>query len=72
MSREDHIEMEGEVTQCGKGGIFRVLCEGGNSVFARLSGKMRQNRIRVVLGDTVKVAVGPYDADRGIITFRKK
>jgi len=35
-----------------------------------LSGKMRQRYIRVVLGDTVKVEVSPYDLTRGRITWR--
>jgi translation initiation factor IF-1 len=70
--KEEHIEFEGEVIQCGAGGIFRVLCKKDHVVVAKLSGKMRKNRIRVVLGDTVKVAVSPYDASKGLITFRNK
>lgn len=64
--------MEGEVIHCGKGGTFRVLCEGEHSVVVKLSGRMRKHRIRVVLGDTVTVAVSPYDPSRGFITFRRK
>jgi len=67
----DHIELDGTVIQCGSGGIFRVDCD-GMVVTAKLGGKMRKHRIRVVLGDTVTVAVSPYDASKGMITFRKK
>ena len=72
MSSGDHVEMAGEVIDCGAGGHFRVECEGGHIVIAKLSGKMRKNRIRVVLGDQVKVLVSPYDPTRGIIAFRSR
>ena len=54
------------------GGNFRVDVQGGHSVLAQLAGRMRRNRIRVVLGDNVTVAVSPYDPSRGLITFRSK
>jgi len=72
VAKEEHVEMDGEIVDCGKGGHFRVQCENGHVVIAKLSGKMRQNHIRVVLGDKVKVLVSPYDSDRGIISFRSK
>lgn len=72
MAKEEHIEMEGEVIQCGAGGIFRVECKGGHVVLARLSGRMNRNRIRIVLGDSVTVAVSPYDASKGFITYRRR
>ncbi len=72
MSSKHHVELEGEVTHCGAGGHFRVATEAGHTVIARLSGKMRKNRIRVVLGDQVVVNVSPYDPSRGFITFRAK
>lgn len=72
MGKELHIEMEGEIVNCGAGGNFRVECEEGHVVIAKLSGRMRKNRIRVVLGDEVTVAVSPYDSSRGLITFRKR
>jgi len=72
MGKEDHIEMEGTIVSCGGGGNFRVSCEDDIVVIAKLSGRMRKNRIRVVLGDEVTVAVSPYDSSRGLITFRKR
>ena len=54
------------------GGNFRVEVEGGHNVLAQLAGNMRRNRIRVVLGDQVTVAVSPYDPTRGLIVFRAK
>ena len=72
MSREDHVQLEGEVVLVAAGGNFRVKCDGGHEVLAQLAGRMRRNRIRVVLGDRVTVAVSPYDPSRGLIVFRAK
>lgn len=71
MPKESHIELEGTVIQCGSGGIFKVECD-SHVVTARLSGKMRKFRIKIVLGDEVKVSVSPYDPNLGLITFREK
>ena len=72
MSREDHVQLEGEVVLVAAGGNFRVRCENGHEVLAQLAGRMRRNRIRVVLGDHVTVAVSPYDPTRGLIVFRAR
>jgi translation initiation factor IF-1 len=64
--------MEGKVTEVLIGGCFRIDVQGGHVVLAHLAGRMRRNRIRVVLGDQVTVAVSPYDPSRGLITYRAK
>jgi len=70
MPREDHIEVDGVVIDsCG--GKFKVdLKNGAPPVLAQLNGKMRQNRIRVIPGDAVRVALSPYDLTRGLIVYR--
>ncbi len=72
MSRDDHVQLEGSVVEIAAGGNFRVEVTGGHLVLAQLAGRMRRNRIRVVLGDRVTVAVSPYDPTRGLIVFRAK
>ncbi|MEO6951306.1 MAG: translation initiation factor IF-1 [Polyangia bacterium] len=73
MARSDLVQMEGVVKEVMVGGNFRVeVAEGGHNVLAQLAGNMRRNRIRVVLGDSVTVAVSPYDPTRGLIVFRAK
>jgi translation initiation factor IF-1 len=72
LARNDLVQMEGVVKEVMVGGNFRVEVEGGHSVLAQLAGNMRRNRIRVVLGDSVTVAVSPYDPSRGLIVFRAK
>jgi translation initiation factor IF-1 len=72
MSRDSHIEFEGTVVDINAGGNFIVQLETGVQVNAKLSGKMRHNKIKVVLGDKVRVAFSPYDSSRGLIVFRSK
>lgn len=72
MARQDLVDMEGRVAEVLVGGNFRVEVQGGHTVLAQLAGRMRRNRIRVVLGDMVTVSVSPYDPTRGLITYRAK
>ena len=50
--------------------MFRVQIDGGHSVLATISGKMRKNYIRILPGDKVKVELSAYDLSRGRITYR--
>ena len=72
MSREDLVQLEGQVSEVLAGGNFKVKCDSGLTVLARLAGRMRRFHIRVVLGDRVTVAVSPYDPTRGLITYRAR
>lgn len=71
MPKEDLVEVEGVVEEALGGGQYSVATEGG-SVRARLSGRLKQNHIRVLPGDVVTVGVSPYDLTHGIITYRGK
>jgi translation initiation factor IF-1 len=70
--QEEKIEMEGQIVEALPGTMFRVSLSSGHMVLAYLSGKMRKNYIRILLGDRVKVELSPYDLDRGRITYRFK
>lgn len=75
MASDDGIELDGEVVEVLGGTRFRVRVTVENEdflVLTTLSGKMRKNKIRVVLGDLVKISVSPYDQTRGRIVFRKR
>lgn len=72
MGSDDAIEFEGEIAEVLTGGTFKVKISDDHVVIAKLSGKMRRHRIRVVLGDTVKVEVSPYDPTRGRVTYRER
>ena len=72
MAKEEAIEVEGIVKEALPNTMFRVELQNGHIVLAHLSGKMRKHYIRIVPGDTVKVALSPYDLDRGRIIFRQR
>jgi translation initiation factor IF-1 len=73
MTKQDEkIEMEGEITEALQSTMFRVQLEGGPSVLATISGKMRKHYIRILPGDKVKVELSPYDLTRGRITYRHR
>jgi translation initiation factor IF-1 len=66
----DAIEFQGTIEEALPAAMFRVICENDHSVLATLSGKLRVNNIRLVPGDSVTVAVSPYDLSRGRILWR--
>ncbi|MBS7310373.1 MAG: translation initiation factor IF-1 [Treponema sp.] len=72
MAKEEAIEVEGIVKEALPNTIFRVELQNGHIIMAYISGKMRKHYIRIVPGDTVKVALSPYDLDRGRIIFRQR
>ncbi len=72
MSKQDVIEVQGVVTDCYPNAMFQVTLENGHEVLATLSGKLRMNFIRVLVGDRVTVELSPYDLTRGRITWRAK
>nr|YP_009106231.1 translational initiation factor 1 [Binuclearia lauterbornii]AIT95003.1 translational initiation factor 1 [Binuclearia lauterbornii] len=68
--KQSLIEMQGTITQCLSNGMFRVELENGFNVLAHVSGKIRKNYIRILLGDKVTVELSPYDLTRGRIVYR--
>lgn len=72
MAKEDLLEFPGVVDEVLPNAMFRVTLENGHQVLAHTSGRMRKNRIRVLVGDKVNVEMTPYDLTKGRITFRFK
>jgi translation initiation factor IF-1 len=72
MAKEDLIEFSGVVVELLPNAMFRVRLENEHVILAHTSGKMRKNRIRVLVGDKVTVEMTPYDLTKGRITFRQK
>ena len=72
MSREDLIEIEGEVIEVLRNANFKVKLVNGFVITAYLSGKLHLNNIRILAGDAVKVEMSPYDVTKGRITWRLK
>ena len=70
--QEDSISMEGTIAEVLPATMFRVkLDEVGTVVLAHLSGRMRKNNIKVLLGDQVSLEFSPYDLTKGRITRRR-
>ena len=73
MSKNDLIEFEDCVgVEALPNTVFKVKLPNGMIVTATISGKLRMNYIKILVGDTVTVEVSPYDISRGRITWRKK
>ena len=72
MSKDDVIEMEGNVIEALPNAMFQVELPNGHRIMAHISGKMRMNFIRIYPGDKVTIELSPYDLTRGRITWRSK
>jgi translation initiation factor IF-1 len=73
LSKEDLIPAEGLVVDKQPNAFFKVLLNNSEHVvLAQISGKVRRNRIRILVGDRVSVEMSPYDLSKGRITYRYK
>jgi len=70
--QEETINMEGVVEEIMPAAMFRIRLDSiDNVVIGYLSGRMRTNNIKVLLGDRVEIVFSPYDLTRGRITRRR-
>ena len=72
MSKEDYIEFMGKIVENMPNALFKVELENGSIVLCHLSGRIKQNKIRMALGDKVTVQMTPYDLQKGRIHYRHK
>ena len=73
VAKEDLIPAMGVIIDKQPNAFFKVQVDGTEHVvLAQISGKMRKNRIRILVGDRVSVEMSPYDMTRGRITYRYK
>ncbi len=72
MAKEELLEMRGHVMELLPNAMFRVKLENDHEILGHTAGKMRKNRIRVLVGDEVLVELTPYDLTKGRITYRFK
>jgi len=72
VSRDDLIHLEGVVTRMLGGGTMEIVCDKGVTITGVLSGRMKKNKIKVIIGDKVQISVSPYDTTHGLITYRLK
>jgi translation initiation factor IF-1 len=72
VSKEDLIRMTGIVDELLPSAMFRVTLENNHSIIATIAGRLRQNNIRILAGDSVEIEMSPYDLNRGRIVYRTK
>lgn len=72
MSESENLIILGTIVQVIPGGDFRVNLENNHILHCHVSGKVRKNYIKLVLGDLVTVEVSPYDLTKGRIVYRGK
>ncbi|MGE5343451.1 MAG: translation initiation factor IF-1 [Candidatus Omnitrophota bacterium] len=72
-SRTDNfLEVQGVVMETLPNATFKVELENKHQLLAVISGRLRQNYIRILPGDKVLVEISPYDLSRGRVTYRFK
>ena len=62
--------MEGEIIESLRNRMFKISLDNGHEMIGYTAGKMKRYRIRMMLGDRVRVEVSPYDLNRGRIVYR--
>mmetsp|Transcript_14813 Transcript_14813/g.40937 ORF Transcript_14813/g.40937 Transcript_14813/m.40937 type:complete len:155 (+) Transcript_14813:137-601(+) len=72
--KDDVIEVEAVVLESLPNAMFRCAIDGApetqEPVLATISGKIRKNFVKILVGDKVLIELSPYDLTRGRITFR--
>ncbi len=72
MAKEETLSLEGTVEEVLPNAMFRVIIDGMEKpVIGVISGRMRMNNIKILMGDRVDIEFSPYDLSRGRITRRK-
>jgi translation initiation factor IF-1 len=72
MAKQGPIKVDGVIIDTLPNAMFKVSLENGHAILAHISGKMRMNFIKILVGDKVTVELSPYDLSKGRITYRYK
>lgn len=70
-NERSRLEFEGEVVDANKG-LFKVYVNENLTVLCTLSGKIRTNSVKILIGDFVTIEASEYDMKKGRITYRHK
>jgi len=62
--------VDGEVVESYKSGMYRIALDNGHEALGYTAGKMRRYRIKILIGDRIKLELSPYDLTRGRIVYR--
>lgn len=72
MAKDDLLSIDGRISTLSGGGVYNVTLDNGLEIHAKLCGKMKRFKIKVVAGDRVTVGMSPYDPSHGLILHRHK
>jgi translation initiation factor IF-1 len=72
MAKQGAIKVDGTIIDTLPNASFKVKLDNGHEILAHVSGKMRMNWIKILVGDKVTVELSPYDLSKGRITYRYK
>jgi translation initiation factor IF-1 len=72
LAKDDIIKMSGVVEEVLPNAMFRITLENQHKIIATIGGRLRQNNIRILMGDKVDVEMSPYDLNRGRVVYRSK
>ena len=72
MAKEEPIKFSGVVEELLPNAMFRVKVSDNHLITAVISGKMRQSKIQILVGDRVQVEVSVYDLFKGRVVYREK
>jgi translation initiation factor IF-1 len=70
--KEDKIELEGEVVEAFRNGMYKIKLDNGHETLGYTAGKMRRYRIKILPGDRINIELSPYDLSRGRIVYRHR
>jgi translation initiation factor IF-1 len=72
MAKEETLSFSGRVSEVLPSQMYRVLLDNGHTVLAYASGRIKKNKIKILMNDKVDIEVSPYDVTKGRITFRHR
>ncbi len=67
---DEKIELDGEVVEAFRNGMYKIALENGHETLGYTAGKLRRYRIRIFPGDRIKIELSAYDLNRGRIVYR--
>lgn len=70
MAKQENIEVDGVVVEDLSNSIFNCELDNGFVIKCTISGKIRINNVRILIGDKVRLALSPYDMTMGRIIYR--
>ena len=72
MAKEETLSFSGRISEVLPGQMYRVLLDNGHTVLTYASGRIKKNKIKILMNDKVDIEVSPYDVTKGRITFRHR